>query len=112
MPKQIEKQVFSLIAPETFSATVQIPRPGNESAHLRLIFRHKSREQLNEWLESGSDAKSDAQWISAIVDGWEDVDAEFSVEALERLFNNYHNRAVNAIVGKYLDELREARQGN
>ncbi|MGV8295126.1 phage tail assembly chaperone [Pseudomonas aeruginosa] len=44
--------------------------------------------------------------------GWEGVSAEFSVEALAKLVNNYHAPAVTAIVDKFLAELTEVRRGN
>ncbi len=112
MPKQTETQVFSLTAPPTFAATVDVPRPGDEPAKLRLIFRHKTKEDLNAWLDSGKDAKSDAEWVGVIVAGWEGVSAEYSPEALAVLFSNYHRPAVEAIVDKYLSELTEVRRGN
>lgn len=112
MSKKIEEHVFSLDAPATFPAVVDIPRPGMEPAPLRLVFRHMTGEQLNAWLAGSKEAKSDAEWLAGIVDGWEGVNAEFSVDALARLVNNYHAPAVTAIVDKFLVELTEVRRGN
>ncbi|MDH0740222.1 phage tail assembly chaperone [Achromobacter spanius] len=104
--------VFDLTPPQTFRATAQIPRPGAESANLQLIFKHKDEEQLKEWLGSAKDAKSDAEWLLGIVDGWEGVNIDFSADAVATLVRNYHAPAVTAIVDKYLSELTEARRGN
>jgi len=112
MSKKIEEQAFSLDAPATFPAVVDIPRPGMEPAPLRLVFRHMTGEQLNAWLAGSKEAKSDAEWLAGIVDGWEGVNAEFSVDALAKLVNNYHAPAVTAIVDKFLAELTEVRRGN
>lgn len=112
MSKKIEELVFSLDAPATFPAVVDIPRPGMEPAPLRLVFRHMTGEQLNAWLAGSKEAKSDAEWLAGIVEGWEGVSAEFSVDALAKLVNNYHAPAVTAIVDKFLAELTEVRRGN
>ncbi|MCV6904837.1 MAG: phage tail assembly chaperone [Achromobacter xylosoxidans] len=112
MPKQNEDQLFSLTPPATFAATVDIPRPGAEPAKLRLTFRHKTKEELNAWLASGTEVKSDAEWLGVIVVGWEGVSVDFSPEALALLVSNYHQPAVEAIVAKYLSELTEVRRGN
>ena len=112
MSKKIEEQVFSLDAPTTFSAVVDIPRPGKDPAPLRLVFRHLTGEQLSAWLAGTKEMKSDAEWLAVIVEGWEGVSAEFSVEALAKLVNNYHAPAVTAIVHKFLAELTEVRRGN
>lgn len=113
MPKQNEEQLFSLTPPATFAATVDIPRPGGaEPAKLRLIFRHKTKEELNAWLASGTDVKSDAEWLGVIVAGWEGVNTDFSPEALALLVSNYHQPAVEAIAAKFLSELTEVRRGN
>ena len=83
-----------------------------EAAKLRLTFRHKTKEELNAWLASGTDVKSDAEWLGVIVAGWEGVNADFSPEALALLVSNYHQPAVEAIVAKFLSELTEVRRGN
>ncbi len=112
MSKKIEEQVFSLDAPATFPAVVDIPRPGMGPAPLRLVFRHMTGEQLNAWLAASKQAKSDAEWLAGIVEGWEGVSAEFSIDALAKLVDNYHAPAVTAIVDKFLAELTEVRRGN
>lgn len=112
MPKHNEDQLFSLTPPATFAATVDIPRPGGEPAKLRLTFRHMTKEELNAWLASGTDVKSDAEWLGVIVAGWEGVNTAFSPEALALLVSNYHQPAVEAIVAKFLSELTEVRRGN
>lgn len=112
MPKQNEDQLFSLTPPATFPATVDIPRPGAEPAKLSLTFRHMTKEELNVWLASGTEVKSDAEWLGAIVVGWEGVNTAFSPEALALLVSNYHQPAVEAIVAKFLSELTEVRRGN
>ncbi|MDH0519983.1 phage tail assembly chaperone [Achromobacter xylosoxidans] len=112
MPKHNEDQLFSLTPPATFAATVDIPRPGTEPAKLRLTFRHKTKEDLNAWLASGTDVESDAEWLGVIVAGWEGVSTDFSPQALALLVSNYHRPAVEAIVDKYLSELTEFRRGN
>lgn len=112
MSKKTEEKVFSLDAPTTFSAVVDIPRPGKDPAPLHLVFRHLTGEQLNAWLAGSKEAKSDAEWLAVIVENWEGVSAEFSVDALAKLVNNYHAPAVTSIVDKFLAELTEVRRGN
>lgn len=112
MPKHNEDQLFSLTPPATFAATVDIPRPGSEPAKLRLTFRHMTKEELNAWVASSKETPSDAEWLGAIVVGWEGASVDFSPEALALLVNNYHQPAVEAIFDKYLSELTEVRRGN
>lgn len=104
---------FPLTPAATFPATVDIPVPGGFGPRkLRLIFKHKDDEQLNEFLEAGGKAASDAEWLLGIVAGWEAVDAEFSPDNFATLLRNYHVRAGNAILDKYLFELTEYSRGN
>jgi len=104
---------FSLTPAPTFAATVDIPVPGGgDPKQLRLIFKHKDEDQLNAFLAAGAQASTDAEWLLQIVSGWEAVDAEFSPENFALLLRNYHGRAANAILDKYLYELTEYRRGN
>jgi hypothetical protein len=104
--------MFSLNPAPTFVAPVTIAVPGKPAATLKMVFKHKTKDEAAAFFKDAatSDEKEAVQLLQ-IVAGWEDVDSPFSVEALERLLQNYHN-AAQAIFQAYMDELTQARKGN
>ena len=92
----------------TFVAGVRIPVPGGEADPVAFTFKHRTREQVAEWLQKQEASDADAVMGCAV--GWDLAD-EFSAENVGRLCNNYPG-AAGAIVIAYLEELRGARAKN
>ncbi|MDQ2139588.1 phage tail assembly chaperone [Alcaligenaceae bacterium B3P038] len=104
--------MFKIVAKPTFEAVVKVPMAGEEPGDLRLVFKHKTRKEVDEYFEYvKSSADRDGLVLSQIVEGWKDVDTEFSVEALETVCQNYHG-VITAIFDTYLSELNKAREKN
>jgi hypothetical protein len=109
--------MFKIAPNPTFTADVPIPVPGGSTAKLKLVFKHKTREEIREYFArvgGGTDtdaAESDADVLLEILAGWEDVDADFSRDALNLLLENYP-AAPRAIFDTYLAELTGQRRGN
>ncbi|CAG9177758.1 phage tail assembly chaperone [Cupriavidus pampae] len=114
--------MFKITPNPTFAATVEIAVPGEKAAKLKLVFRHKTRDQAKEFFhrvseeakngsDDGSPASRERKVLEEIVAGWEDVDQPFSGDALELVLLNYHN-ASSAILDAYMEQLTQARRGN
>jgi len=104
--------MFTIKANPTFKATVKIPGPGAKPGELTLIFKHLSRDKTADFFARTTKSKAtDGVVLSEIVAGWEDVDAEFSAEALTELCQEHHS-AVAAILDAYTAELRGAQAKN
>lgn len=104
--------MFKLNPNPTFVGTATIAVPGGEAEKLRLVFKHKTRDEAAAFFErAAKSGEKESVLLMEIVAGWEDVDAEFSEEALETLLQNYHT-SPRAIFDAYLDELTAARKGN
>jgi len=95
----------------TFKAKVGIPVPGAGKAPVEFVFKHRSREQIKEWMKA--QAESDDQDTDTVMDfavGW-DLDDEFNAENVTKLCNNYPGAGFE-ILTAYLMELRGARAKN
>ncbi len=104
--------MFQITPNPTFTATVDIPAAGGRTEKLKLIFKHKTRNEALEYLRrSAADGEDDASVLLEIIAGWEEVDAEFSREALNELVQNYAG-APRAIFEAYTAELMGQRRGN
>lgn len=113
--------MFKITPNPTFKATVTIAVPGEQAAKLKLVFRHKTRDEAQSFFrrvaeEASADTGANAparerKVLEEIVAGWEDVDQPFTGEALEELLRNYHN-ASTAILDTYMEQLTQARRGN
>ncbi len=113
--------MFKITPNPTFKATVSIAVPGEQAAKLKLVFRHKTRDEAKAFFErvsreaaedaGGSPAARERKVLEEIVAGWEDVDQPFTGDALEQLLQNYHN-AATAILDTYMEQLTLARRGN
>jgi hypothetical protein len=98
---------LSLKANPTFTATVDIPVAGAEAVPVLFTFKHRTRDELREWLGTERDDPT------AVVDmavGWDLVEP-LNLETAEILVQNY-NGAAREILDKYLDELTQARRKN
>lgn len=105
--------MFKITPNPTFPAEIAIPVPGGGKEKLKLVFKHKNREQLEEYIERSRGATPDEEpsLLMEIIDGWQDVDQEFSREALAELLRNHHGAGFHIFDG-YLEELTGRRRGN
>lgn len=92
----------------TFTAGVRIPVPGGEADPVIFTFKHRTREQVAEWLKATE--ATDVQTVLACATAWDLAD-EFNEENVTRLCDNYAGAAF-AVVDAYLNELRGARAKN
>ena len=99
---------LKLVAEPTFKAKVAIPVPGAEAADVEFTFKHRTRDQVTEWL--GNHEASDVEIVKECTVAW-DLDDEFTDENIGRLCQNYMG-AGSSIVTTYLNELRGARAKN
>lgn len=103
--------MFKLVPNPTFVGVVKVPVPGAKPADLKLIFKHKKRDEVANFFKRAASSDAKDEIMLEIVDGWQEVDAEFSPEALRELLQNYHG-AIQSIFDTYLSELSQARKGN
>ena len=106
--------MFKIKAKPTFEATIEIPAAGAEPAQqLKLVFKHKTRKETADfygWLPD-TEGMTDGAVLGKIIEGWKDVDTEFSEDALTELCEQYHD-AVAIILDCYARELNKARAKN
>lgn len=100
---------FVLKVDPTFKATVKIPIPGGPDQGLDFTFKHRSRSQIKEFLETAPD-RSDVENIMQMATAW-DVVEPFNEEQIKFLCENFTS-APGLIFEKYLDELTKAREKN
>lgn len=93
----------------TFSAEVEIPVPGKAPVAVSFTFKHRTRDELDEFLKRAVDLR-DAALIMEVASGWELADA-FTVENVTALVQNYI-ASPGAVFEKYLTELTKAREKN
>lgn len=104
--------MFKLNPNPTFTASVEIPRPGEDAGKIDFTFKHRTRDQVKAIIEASQGGKPDIEILDDIVDGWgESVDAKFSRKALEQLLQNFHGAGL-AIMRTYFKELAQGRSGN
>ena len=101
--------VFKLDPAPTFDAAVDVPVHGSDAVKVKFTFKHRSREQLEEFMQSMV-GKSNAEAVMDVASGWELTD-EFNAENINKLCNNYMGAAY-AIAQTYFAEIRQARLGN
>lgn len=92
-----------------FKATVQIPAAGSADLGLEFTFKHRTRDQLKQFIEESAE-RDDADTILEMASGWELADA-FTRENVTLLVQNYVS-AARAVWEKYLDELARGRAKN
>lgn len=104
--------MFKLKPAITFAYPVDIPRADGDDASLNFIFRHKTRDEFRDFLNRAGEAKQDdIDPLLEIIEGWKDVDGEFSPQALRQLVQDFHG-APAAILSGYVAALTEGRRGN
>ena len=100
---------LTLTAAPTFPGKVSIPRPGAEPGTVELVFKHRTRAELNTWLAGGAQ-RADVDAILDIATGW-DLPEQFTRENIEQLVQNYIG-APAVLVDFYITELTRAKLGN
>lgn len=105
----MSKVKFKLDPNPTFSAKVALPVHGGATVEVGFTFRHKTGDQLDEFLKTVAD-RSVVESMLEVVAGWE-LDDELNAENMERLVQNYQG-ASRAISAAYIEELTQARRGN
>jgi hypothetical protein len=96
----------------TFKTPVQISVPGSEKpAIVDFVFKHKTKEKLAEFIKSFKEDEPDEAYLSEIIEGWDGVDADYSVSALRGLISNYPASALE-ILRAYVAALSESRRKN
>lgn len=83
---------FKLKANPTFKRTIQIKDLDGNASELKLVMKHMRRSVLKEFSEALT-GRSDDDIVADIVVGWEDVDTEFSQDALRELLQEYAGAA-------------------
>lgn len=101
--------MFKLKADPTFSAKVPFPVAGGTSVDVSLTFKHRTKAELNKWLE-GSKSRSDEDTFLDMVEGWE-IDEPFTKENVAILLQHHIGVAL-ATYQVYVDELTRHREKN
>lgn len=104
--------MFKVNPNPTFNGEAAIVAPGGEVVTLKLVFKHKTRDEAKAFFERA--AKSDekeSKLVMEIVAGWEGADEPFSEENLAQVLQNYHG-SPSAIFHGYMEALTTARRGN
>ena len=100
---------FKLVPDSTFKATAHIPVPGSKAEPIEFTFRHRSRDEYRELLES-LQGKTDVELVMALAIAWNLADP-FDATTIGQLVNNYHGAGA-AIFTAYNAELTGAREKN
>lgn len=105
--------MFKLNPNPTFPVSVLITVPGGDSQKLRLVFKHKKKKELSEFLDrarSGVGIEMVREMIES-VDANEKVEGQTDSEFLTDLVENYP-AATGDLLSAYLRELTESRLKN
>lgn len=94
----------------TFKAKVAISVAGAGPAHVEFTFKHRTRQEMDRFLESVKDMTDDVEMILAMTSGW-DLSDEFSEQNVRQLVDGYI-QAPAAIFDVYLQELSGNRRKN
>ncbi len=100
---------LALNAAPTFQAKVGIPVAGGDAVDVLFTFKHRTKKQLDEFVQSRAD-KTDAESFLDMVLGW-DLEDPFTPGNAELLLDNYIGAAV-ATYRAYLKALVEGKQKN
>jgi hypothetical protein len=105
--------MFKLQPSPTFTTKVKVPIPGGKSEFIEVQFRHKTRTDLQAYLERAAKSRDEAEVdaLMEIVAGWSGIECEFSRENLALLMDNFPASGP-AILAAYARELTDARLGN
>lgn len=101
--------MFKLKAEPTFTAKVEFPIAGGESVEVALTFKHRTKAELNKWLEGRADRKDVETFLDMVV-GWE-IEEPFNKKNVEMLLDQRIGVAL-ATYQVYLNELTRHREKN
>ena len=102
---------FKIKANPTFPATVKIRAPGGEVQELKVVFKHKRKDDvLSFFTEASEKERTDVECILDVVESW-DADEPLSKESVSDLIQNYAGASAS-IFQTYMTELVTARLGN
>lgn len=91
---------LQLIANPTFKANVPIPIPGGNPVNVQFTFKHRNKDELQEFFDALKDNKEDIELIMAMASGWE-LDEPFDKDNIEMMITQYVGSAV-AILETYI----------
>ncbi len=100
---------FKLEVKPTFKSKIQMPLHGGDTAELEFEFKHRTRDQIAEWVK-GLSKMSDPDIMEDILSGWS-IDEPFNRQSIELLCQNFVG-APHVLYETYLLELRQAREKN
>lgn len=100
---------LKLVANPTFKAKVGIPVAGGEPVEVEMVFKHRTKSDLDKFMSSRED-KTDVESFMEMVDGW-DLEDKFNKESVGLLLENYIGSAL-ATYRVYVDQLVQARVKN
>jgi hypothetical protein len=104
--------MFKLQPKPTFWAKAKISIPGEaQPSEIEVQFKHLGRQGLKDYFASLEGSEDDVKALSEIMVGWKGIDAEFSVETLAQLVDNYPSSA-KAIFETYSREALDVRAKN
>jgi hypothetical protein len=104
---------FKLEPNPTFKAIVMIPVPGDKSAPVEFIFKHRTKDAYEDMIKRFSDAGDkveDVDVVLEIASGWALVEP-FDKANILKMLQNYMG-AKDAIAEAYVREITGARLGN
>lgn len=99
---------LKLTAEPTFTAPVEIPVAGKDPVKVSFTFKHRSKDEMTEWLKEKYESDEKAVMECAI--GWE-LDDAFTAENVALLCQSYI-AATGSILSAYIAEMRGARVKN
>jgi len=100
---------LSLKIDPTFPVTVTIPKAGSEPVQIKLICKHRTKDDLMKFVDARVE-KSDAESILDMATGW-DLDDEFSAENIDDMCQKYMAAPIE-IYKAYLSALAGERTKN
>lgn len=107
-----KKPLFEIVASPTFEATAEVPTPGGEPRPLRLVFKHKTRDDASAFMErKPQEGDTDGSVLDEIVADWKNVKEKYSAENMTTLCQNFPG-APEAIILAYYTELGLMRRKN
>lgn len=102
--------MFTMQPLPTFISEVAIPPVQNKRV-LKVEFKHKDEDQLNEFFKALPNFESDAEALAEIVENWHDADVQYSPSNLALLIKKYPG-AATAMFEKYRVDLTGAERKN
>jgi hypothetical protein len=102
--------MFKIDPNPTFTAPVSVHVPGQGAGSFVAEFVYLDQEARKDYVAALS-GKSNAEALAEIVVGWNDMDAPFSRENLEKLLNKY-DTAATGFFKAFFEELRGTAEKN